>query len=253
MMTVLMSELTWVEYREKVKDSVILLPVGSTEQHGYHLPLGVDYYQINELSKLVAKEIEGIVAPAIPYGYKSLPHSGGGQIFTGTTSLSAQTLIMLVKDILKELFRHGARKIVVMDGHYENGMFLTEAIDLALEEAVDEDIKVLKSVFVDMLDMEIVNQLFPDGFPGFDLEHAALIETSMMAYLRPDLVQEDKIVPDIADNLPPYEVFPQRKGMVPESGVLADPTGATAEKGKLIIDNVVENYAKMLREEFQLP
>src|SRR5690625_3716223 len=130
MMTVLMSELTWVEYGEKVKDSVILLPVGSTEQHGYHLPLGVDYYQINELSKLVAKEIEGIVAPAIPYGYKSLPHSGGGQIFTGTTSLSAQTLIMLVKDILKELFRNRARIIVVIDVIFAYCLFLCMAIYL---------------------------------------------------------------------------------------------------------------------------
>src|SRR5699024_3767113 len=222
-MSVLMSELTWYEYKEKLQDSVVLLPVGSTEQHGYHLPLVVDYFQINALSKLVAKEINEIVDPAIPYGYKSLPHSGGGQIFPGTTILNAETLILLVKDILKELFRHGAKKVIIMDGHYENGMFLSEAIDLALGESGEKDIKVLKSVFVDMLDDHIIDQLFPNGFPGFELEHAALIETAMMAYLYPDLVQHDKIVPDIADNLPPFEVFPQPQGIVPTSGVLSDP------------------------------
>lgn len=250
-MTVLMSEMTWVDYEKRVKDSVIFLPVGATEQHGYHLPLGVDTYQIQELSRLVASEVDGIVAPAIPYGYKSQPHSGGGQIFPGTTSLNAQTLILLVKDILLEFVRHGATKIAVMDGHYENKMFLAEAIDLALKEAGRSDIKVVKCCFTDMLDEEVVEKLFPNGFPGYDLEHAALIETAMMSCFYPNLVKREKIVSEQADDLPRYEVFPQPDGIVTKSGALADPTHGNAEGGKIIIENLIKNYVQMIRTEFQ--
>ncbi|WP_040978456.1 creatininase [Oceanobacillus jeddahense] len=249
-MTVLMSEMTWDEYEKKVKDSVIFLPVGATEQHGYHLPLGVDFYQIEKLSELVAENVNGIVAPTIQYGYKSQPHSGGGQIFPGTTSLSAQTLILLVKDILLEFIRHGATKFAVMDGHYENKMFLAEAIDLVLKEANRDDIKVVKCCFTDMLDEEVVTKLFPNGFPGYDLEHAALIETAMMCHFYPNLVHKEKIISEQADNLPRYEIFPQPEGIVPNSGVLADPIHGTAASGKIIIENLVKNYVEMIETEF---
>ncbi|GEN45457.1 creatininase [Alkalibacillus haloalkaliphilus] len=250
-MTVLMSEMTWPEYESKVQDAVVLLPVGSTEQHSYHLPLGVDYYQINEISKLVATSIDGIVAPAIPFGYKSLPHSGGGQTFPGTTSLSAETLILLVKDILVEFIRHGAEQIIVMDGHYENGMFLSEAIDLALKESNQKSVKILKASFVDMLDDEVVTPYYKNGFPGYSLEHAAFIETALMMKLKPDLVQQDKIEPAEA-NLPRYEVFPQQEGVVPKSGSLADPTGATKEAGEIFVNNIVGNYVQSIKKEFNI-
>jgi len=252
-MQILMSEMTWEDYVQRINNSVIFLPIGSTEQHGYHLPLGVDYYQINEITKLLAKEVHGIVAPAIPYGFKSMPHSGGGQIFPGTTSLNGETLVLLVKDILKEFIRHGAKKIVVMDGHYENSLFLSEAIDLTLKEIPDnKDIKILKSIFVDMLDDSVVHDIFPYKFPGYDLEHAGLIETSMMAMLKPNLVDYTKIVPDRADNLPPYEIFPQPKNIVPKSGVLSDPSEANSEKGKKIIDNILKNCIHMIKKEFDI-
>lgn len=249
-MTVSMLEMTWDEYANRIKDSVLFLPVGATEQHGHHLPLGTDYYQVNELSKLIASEVNGIVAPGIPYGYKSQPKSGGGQIFPGTTSLSGTTLINVAKDILSELINDGARKIVVMEGHYENNMFLIEAIDLVLKEFQSENVKIVKCGWPEMLDEDVINRLFPKGYPGLELEHAALIETSFMLLLFPNLVKEDKIVPDTAIGLPNYDIFPQPRDLVPESGVLSDPTGASKEKGRKIMENVIKNYVNMIRNEF---
>jgi len=72
---VCMEELTWYEYAERIKTDVILLPIGSTEQHGPHLPLGTDAMQIMHFSKLAAEKIGGLVAPALSYGYKSQPES----------------------------------------------------------------------------------------------------------------------------------------------------------------------------------
>ncbi|MBW1714252.1 MAG: creatininase [Deltaproteobacteria bacterium] len=247
---VLMEELTWYEYAERVKKDVILLPVGSTEQHGPHLPLGTDAIQIMHFSKLAAERIGGIVAPVLSYGYKSQPKSGGGPNFPGTTCLGAEALIFAVRDILKELIRHGANKIWIMDGHYENAMFLSEAIDMALDETRAKDVKILKNCFIEFLNEDDISTVFPKGFPGWDLEHAAILETSLMLYFRPDLVRLDRVVADKAENLPPYDIYPAPKDIIPSSGILADPTDASAEKGEYIVRRCLEEFEKYIRKEF---
>lgn len=247
---IMMADIPWPEYQKRVAEEVVLLPVGTTEQHGYHMPLGVDAYQVEFLAQEVAKKIDAIVAPTVWYGYKSQPHSGGGQLFP-TTGLNAQTLILLVRDILTEFIRHGARKIVILDGHYENAMMLTEAVDLALRASGRDDVRIIKSSFVNMIDQELTETLWPDGFPGWDLEHAGLLETSLMLYIKPEVVDMNKAL-KVEANLPRYEVFPQYEGLVPASGALADPTRATAEYGKMLVENIVMNYVKSIEEAFQL-
>ncbi len=70
-----MHKLTRFEF-EKESDNVVILPIGSTEQHGPHLPLGVDTYIAKDISEIFAKKCGAIVAPALAYGYKSKPLSG---------------------------------------------------------------------------------------------------------------------------------------------------------------------------------
>jgi len=247
---VLMEEFTWYEYADRVKKDVILLPVGSTEQHGPHLPLGTDAIQILHFSKLAAERIGGIVAPVVSYGYKSQPKSGGGPNFLGTTCLGAEALMFMVRDILKEFIRHGAGKIMIMDGHYENAMFLSEAIDMALDETDGKDVKILKNTFIEFLNEDDINRIFPKGFPGWNLEHAAIMETSLMLYFRPDLVRLDRVVPDKAENLPPYDIYPFPKDIIPSSGILADPTDASAETGEYIVKRCLDEFEKCIKKEF---
>src|SRR4051812_6023068 len=122
--TVLMQEMTWVAFAEHARrNTPVLLPVGATEQHGYHMPLGVDAYLPMAVATGVAKKMGAIVAPVIAYGFKSQPKMGGGPAFPGTTSLDGNTLIAVVRDILRDLVRHGLRRIAVINGHYENQMF----------------------------------------------------------------------------------------------------------------------------------
>ena len=139
MSTIRMDRLSWVEYQGRVREehAPVILPVGATEQHGPHLPLGTDALLATAVAESVAPRVRGLVAPTLAYGFKSQPKCGGGQHFDGTTSLDAATLIGSVRDTVREFARHGVRKLVVVNGHYENQWFLIEGIDLAMREVQD--------------------------------------------------------------------------------------------------------------------
>lgn len=241
------SEMTWYEYRDRIKESVIFLPVGSTEQHGPHLPLGVDVILPTRLAELTAEKMDGIVLPTIPYGYKSQPGSGGGQLFPGTTSLNGNTLVNVVLDVLLETYRHGGRKFVLFNGHYENTMFLTEAADLFVRGA--KDAQVIMMDWTMLLSQDIMDEMFAEtGFPGWDIEHAAITETSLMLYFAPELVRKDKIAKDGFEEKPTYAIFPPEMKDIPKSGVLFDPTSASLEKGKKLVIHVVPGLVALIRK-----
>jgi creatinine amidohydrolase len=127
--------MSWATYQKRVEaGALLLLPVGATEQHGPHLPMGTDVMLATAVAVNVAKTLDAIVAPAVAFGYKSQPKMGGGNHFCGTTSLDADTLAHVLRDVLKEFARHGVRRIVLINGHYENMMFTIEGVDLAMRE-----------------------------------------------------------------------------------------------------------------------
>lgn len=247
---VLMAEMTWPEYRDRLAGAVVILPVGSTEQHGPHLPLGSDALTVGEIARRVAERIDGIVAPTIPYGYRSAPRSGGGEIFIGTTSLTGQTLTLLARDVLTALVRHGARRIVVLDGHYENNMFLHEAIHLVLDAGAPADLRIMKILWVDPIGQATLEQAWPDGFPGWALEHAAHLETSIFLAMRPDLVRRGAIAPDGVTSVPVYDMYPQPAGLVPVSGVLSDPSRGSADAGEILLRESVDGLVVCIGREF---
>jgi creatinine amidohydrolase len=113
--------MSWTTYRDRLaEDLAIFLPVGALEQHGPHLPMGCDAILAEAMAARVADALDGLLLPALRYGYKSQARSGGGQLFPGTTSLDGATLTSMVRDILREVARHGARRAVIVNGHVEN-------------------------------------------------------------------------------------------------------------------------------------
>jgi creatinine amidohydrolase len=250
----LMSSLSWVEYRERIqKDAIVFIPCGALEQHGLHLPLGTDALLSTSVAQSVAEQVNGIVAPTFSYGYKSQPKSGGGQHFPGTTSLDGNSLSQMLRDVVRELARQGANKIVVVDGHYENQWFLTEGIELALRDVGGAaSLRVMRLEYWDFLTEAVLGKVFPDGFPGYALEHAAVIETSLMLHYHPKLVRLDLITDDKPAEFPPYDVFPHHPEWVPPSGVLSSAKTATLEKGSLMAAQVAESIAAAVRQEFQV-
>ena len=250
-----MNRMSWQEYRERVTvcKPPVFLPVGALEQHGPHLPLGTDALLATAIAAGAAAATDGIVAPALAYGYKSQPKCGGGQHFCGTTSLDAATLIGQVRDTLREFARHGVERLVLVNGHYENQWFMIEGIDLALRECGVTQLSVMRLEYWDFCSEKTLAAIFPDGFPGFALEHAAVIETSMMLHLHPELVRMDRIPAEPSADFPPYDMYPTRVEWVPPSGVLSSARGASAEKGARICTEVIAQVAAAVRFEFGLP
>ncbi len=244
----LAEHMTWEEYRDEVGRRVVILPVGSLEQHGPHLPLNVDVVIPTNFAKLVAEKITAMVLPPIAYGYKSHPTSGGGQLFPGTTSLDGMTLIHLALDILRETYRHGGRRFLIMNGHYENVAFLTEAVELFICGAPDA--KVLIISWWDQVSDELVDEIFAEaGFPGWDTEHAGITETALMQYFAPELVREDKIIDDQSKRKITYSIFPPPEDIIPKSGVLYKATYASREKGEKLAKQVVDRIVEIARNE----
>jgi creatinine amidohydrolase len=254
--SIYMAELSWPEWARKIADgAIVFLPIGATEQHGPHLPLNVDVILPTGVCERVAREVGGIVAPTIAYGYKSMPRSGGGQSFPGTTSLDANTLSLTVRDILRDLGAHGARKFVLVVGHFENTWPVMEGLDLGLRELRRDgitDVTAMRFEYWDFVRRETLDRIFPDGFPGTELEHASLIETSLMLLLRPDLVALDKIPQEGRASFPPYDIHPPPPGYLRETGVLADARGSSAEIGQWLMDDHVALITAAVRKEFGL-
>lgn len=251
-----MGELSWPEFERRIADNPpVFLAVGATEQHGPHLPLNVDVVLPTGVAERVAHELGGIVAPAIPYGYKSQPRSGGGEHYPGTIGLDASTLTMVVRDVICRLAHHGVRRLVLVNGHFENAWPVVEGLDLARRELARDGITDLVAVrleYWDFVERATLDRLFPDGFPGTELEHASLLETSLMLLLRADLVEMDKVPDDGPAKFPTYDRWPLRPGLVPPSGVLARADGASAEKGGWLMDDHVRLIVAALKQEFGL-
>lgn len=247
-----MNRLTWIEYQERIRDAgaPMFLPVGALEQHGPHLPLGTDAILSAAVADGVAGNTDGIVAPALAYGYKSQPKCGGGQHFPGTTSLDAQTLAHTVRDTVREFARHGVEKLVIVNGHYENQWFLIEGIDLAMRELGKTPLTIMRLEYWDFFTPETLAKCFPDGFPGYSLEHAAVLETSMMLHYHPELVRLDRIPDDPPADFPPYDIYPTRTEWVPPSGVLSSARGATKQKGAAMAAELSALIAVAVRKEF---
>jgi creatinine amidohydrolase len=254
--SVLMAELSWPEFAARIASGApVFIPLGATEQHGPHLPLGVDVYLPTAIASRVAGEVGGIVAPTIPYGYKSQPRSGGGERFPGTTGLDAQTFALVLRDVIRGLGYHGARRLVVFNGHFENSWPSVEGVDLGLRELRRDgiaDMQVMRLEYWDFIGRDTLDKLFPDGFPGTELEHASLLETSLMLAIRPDLVDMTKVPSDGPAKFPNYDRTPFREGLVPPSGVLADARPSTTEKGEWLIADHVTRITAAVRAEFGL-
>jgi creatinine amidohydrolase len=190
---------------------VLLVPVGATEQHGPHLPLGTD----TAIAATVATRSGLPVAPALPYGA-----SGEHESFPGTVSIGTEILAAVIVELGRSACRF-ARRLVLVNGHGGNVGALRAAVALLRSEGRDV-------------------AWFPCGVPGADA-HAGHHETGVMLALAPDTVRPDLVAP--GNTAPLRELMPAiSAGSVRDvspSGVLGDPTGATAGEGAETVSVIV--------------
>jgi creatinine amidohydrolase len=248
----LMEEMTWQEVAEAARaNKPVVLSMGSTEQHGPHLPLNTDVLIPIAIATEASSLVDLVIAPPIHFGAMSRPLSGGGESFPGTLSLRANTLITTTHEVLSGLARAGFRRICLQNWHYENAAYLWEACDLASARFPDLRMLIVEDPFPKLTDDQLA-EIFPKGFPGWDVEHASIIETSLMYVIRPDLVRREKIADDEAERHPAWDVVPAPPQFIPKSGVLWHPTEASEEIGRKVLKMCGEHLAKALRTEFEL-
>ena len=241
-----MYKMTWPEVEEYLKENdVVIFPVGSQDQHGKHLAEDNDSFTATEIAKRVGEKTGVLVAPTLPFG-NSIHHMK----FPGTMTLNFDTLVNVYKELCKNLIHHGFKKIVVMNAHGGN----TGAIAQALREIKEETGIRIYSLMA-----------FPSS-RGFGAEstkvikqerggHACELETSIELYLG------QRVLMDKAEKWKQPKdttAFEEKWGSkiswtrefheITETGSLGDPTAATKEKGKLMVEAVVEEISAFIED-----
>ncbi len=253
MSSVLLSDLTWEQARDAFTGGApAVVPIGATEQHGPHLPLDTDWRLCDTVAQKAARRLgdEGmpvLLTPPMWAGYS--PHHGD---FPGTVSLEFDTFLHVVGDIARSLWRHGARKILLLNGHGGNTNLLRALVQrLRFENGV-------RAVTANYWDFALpfLAEWRRSGPGGID--HACEMETSLMLAVRDGAVQAGELrdatwfprsgflTGDLLVGAPVSAAWSFSE-LNPE-GVLGNPEVATAEQGHTLLDEIVERLAEFLRE-----
>jgi creatinine amidohydrolase len=247
----LLSNLAWPDVKALDFDRlVVILPTGSFEQHGRHLPLTTD----TDLASAAAERVEQRLSDRVLLLPVLWPgHSTHHMHFPGTLSVEQFAYIDLIVNLGKSIAAMGARKCFVLNGHGGNEPPLRPAFR-ELKSAVPQTRFVFASYWA--LAAAAIKQVRESG-PG-GLNHACEMETSMMLHLHPTRVRMDKAVRDGPGYTDPYRLADMQYGRpiffvnefheISESGVVGHPDLATAEKGKRFLDGIVDAVAKFVEE-----
>ena len=246
------TEMTWTDVAAGDAGRwIAVLPVAAVEQHGPHLPLGVDSY--------IAEAYVARVLPLLPADLPAtfLPVQKIGQsdehrAFPGTLSFSAQTIIGAYTEIGESLYRCGVRKLVIVTSHGGN----VAAVDL-----VARDLRVRLKMLV------VTCAWHRFGYPPGTFErmeqrhgvHAGDVETSLVLAHKPDTVRMERAVPAVPVTVEMAEDFKWLSAFRPvgfgwmtqdlhPSGAVGDATQATAEKGERLIDQGAKAFCELLTE-----
>ncbi|HYM96457.1 MAG TPA: creatininase [Candidatus Sulfotelmatobacter sp.] len=249
--TQLMDRMTWEEAALAIKEEVpVLIPVGSIEQHGPHMPLGTDAYLPLALARRVGEQRRVVIAPPMFYGARPQPRSGGGgRVFPGTTGVSNGTLTAVVRDVADDLFRQGFQRVAVLNGHWENAPAIYEALEAAMEPYLSTH-KALLINWWELITNDDLKAVFPSEFPGWEAEHAGIAETSLMEDLLPEMVDVERKVEGGGARLRRYDVIPLPPDAVPPTGVPWKSTLASPKIGADVSRLLVERIVAILDEEF---
>ena len=247
--TVFLGEMTNPELEAFLQDHrTVIVPTGSTEQHGPHGPLLTDVLVPNEVARRVAPRAGAVVAPPINYAL-SYPHAG----FTGVVQVRVPTFMALIEDLCVSLATAGFRRIVFLNGHYDN----TYAIAYACANARDrlpDGVVAFPINYWDGLSAEEAGEYFG---PSNGL-HANRGETSAVLAINPDLVDMERAnaemppFPEVASPAPVHTAFffsaPGSVHRATASGTWGDARESTVEFGERYLDVVVEATVRMLED-----
>lgn len=232
----LIGEVTMKEFEKSLKKSkTLIVPFGTVEAHGAHLPLNTDTLIIREVVRKAASLTGVYMAPPIQYGVCT----STGQ-HPGTIGITAGTLRMLTADIVRDAFKKGLRKFVLISGH--GGSLHVAAMKEAAETLTEE----LNGVKIAALSIyEILGKEAEGIAETRNDSHAGEIETSLVLFLAPALVKgrSKEEYPRL-----PKPVVAKDKVRYWPGAVWGDPGKATAQKGEMMFDIMVDSVVSLVRK-----
>jgi creatinine amidohydrolase len=230
----LVGEITMPEFKKGVKkSSVLIVPFGTVEAHGTHLPLNTDTLVIREaVARVAGRNMSVFMAPPIQYGVctSTAPHPG-------TIGITASTLRLLAADIVKSGYEQGFRNIMLVSGH--GGSIHVSALKEAAEELVSR-LDGLKMAAFSIY--ELIGREASEIAETKNDSHAGELETSLMLHLAPRLVKgrSKEEYPDF-----PRPLILKDKLKYWPGAVWGDPGKATAEKGERLFNAMVEKLEEV--------
>lgn len=233
-----LENLTWPEAEKALKGcDVVLFAVGArSKEHGPHLPLKTDYIMAEYLTGRVSREVAAAILPTLEYGYYP-----SFLEYPGSVSIGAKTFKNTIADICRSMSGYGVRRFYVLN----TGISTLPPLKAASEELEKE------GLLMRYLNLLETDKMIPPGLLQQEGgTHADEGETSMMLYIAPELVDMSKAVKD-------YDARPDRKGLTRDpkgtgvyspTGVWGDPTLATKDKGRVIVETTVAEIIRQVRE-----
>lgn len=250
------SDKTWEELKEYVdKDSLIILPIGQTEEHGLHLPVETDARIATEVAREIAEEIENempvLVMPTFWAGYS--PNSMNVKQWPGTMQVRMSVVIEYLYDVTASLVRMGFKKIVMLDTHGQHAPLLN-----IVTKRIADDFDVYPAVTSPLIFcLKKFNEVRKSVCGG--VLHACEYETSLMM-LYTQLVKMDKLVDcDIMRYHSDFVAGDSASGgqkvtwstwglQDSKTGTYGDPTVASIETARVCVAAMRKNYRKFLLE-----
>jgi creatinine amidohydrolase len=250
-MKLLLEKLTTIKVKSLIDQGThtAVIPVGSVEQHGRHCPLGTDTLTARAVAQGVANQLNAICLPPLWYGVS--PHH---MDFSGSLTIRAEALTLIIEDILASLIHHGIDKILIVNGHGGN----TAAIGTACVNIRDRYPKVFltqSSLWLALHDVyhELPEEIRQENWRTL-VAHAGFLETSMIMALDENLVDLDQAVQMPVDRFvqatDPALSVTARINELTECGSAGDPTVSSEEAGRLFlektVDQIIAKYAAAL-------
>lgn len=234
-----MEKMDWKEFENELKNvKIVLIPFGSTEEHGFHLPLSTDSLIALELARRLSAKTSIIVAPLIPYGVCRTTAS-----FPGTIPISFESLKALIKDICERFYRQGARAIILLSGHL--GTAQMAALTLAAQE-LTEKFPNLRIAVPNLMNILRRSQKVKEVLEDEKDMHAGEVETSIVLAINEKLVKMDKAEAEHPNFPEHYVVGDTRKYM--KSGVMGNALKASKEKGEIFLEELLKGLARLVKD-----
>jgi len=257
-MKVRLAEMSWPEVKEALsKPNIVILPMGSTEQHGTQLPLNVDSatatYLAEHAAQKVADEngISALVAPTIDYTDVSVH-----KMFPGTIGIKVDTLIRIIADIVESFLDQGFSNILALNSHFQNRCSMEAAFRIVADRHPEANLFAVCSIGLG-IEIETDENIIKAGLTG--MGHALEVETSQSLVIQPQNVHLDKagigsrklplsekyIGATGMDNSKGVIFHPGAKGFE-KTGTQGDPTKASRELGEKILSVQLNAVAEII-------